>query len=103
MTLRLANATSIINEDAHLAATDLDPELRALAGTTLLITGAGGFLLSYMLDVVAAWNHLGSAAPCHVIAVDNHRRQRERDVADARSDEGGRAEHAVSQHQRDLR
>jgi dTDP-glucose 4,6-dehydratase/UDP-glucuronate decarboxylase len=71
MTLRLATATSIIKEDAGLAATDLDPELRALAGTTLLVTGAGGFLLSYMLDVVAAWNHLGSAAPCHVIAVDN--------------------------------
>jgi dTDP-glucose 4,6-dehydratase/UDP-glucuronate decarboxylase len=71
MTLRLSTVTSIIREDARLAASDLDAELRALSGTTLLVTGAGGFLLSYLLDVVAAWNQLGSAAPCHLIAVDN--------------------------------
>ena len=61
----------IIVEDINRIVDDLGPELDALAGTTLLITGANGFLCSYLVDVVLAWNDRKKGADCKVIALDN--------------------------------
>src|SRR5215467_13510917 len=69
----MSTVTPIIREDARLVAADLRDELEQLAGTTLLLTGAGGFLGSYLLDVLAASNAARPERPCHVLAVDNFR------------------------------
>lgn len=42
-----------------------------LSGTTLLVTGASGFLCSYFVDTVAALNEKVLDSPCQVIALDN--------------------------------
>ncbi|MHB8140340.1 MAG: NAD-dependent epimerase/dehydratase family protein [Vulcanimicrobiaceae bacterium] len=46
--------------------------LAELSGTTLLISGAGGFLCSFVLDVIAALNEVFDA-PVTVIAMDNYK------------------------------
>jgi dTDP-glucose 4,6-dehydratase/UDP-glucuronate decarboxylase len=43
-----------------------------LSGTTLLVTGANGFLCSYFVDTVAVLNERVLAEPCRVIALDNN-------------------------------
>jgi dTDP-glucose 4,6-dehydratase/UDP-glucuronate decarboxylase len=63
--------TSVLNEDAELIVDEMKDALGALGGTTLLVTGAGGFLCSYFLDVVAAFNDRNIGPPCRVVAVDN--------------------------------
>jgi len=65
--------TSVIRDDARRVATDLAEELRPLAGTTLLLTGAGGFLGGFILDVVAAWNREAGERACRVLALENFR------------------------------
>jgi len=67
----MSTVTSVIREDAHLAAAGLGEASGALAGTTVLVTGACGFLGSYLLDVLAALSREGGLRPCHVLAVDN--------------------------------
>lgn len=63
-------AAGVIREDAALVAEELWDFLQPLKGATLLVTGAGGFLCSNFLDVIAAFNE--SARPgCRVLAVDN--------------------------------
>jgi dTDP-glucose 4,6-dehydratase/UDP-glucuronate decarboxylase len=66
-----ARCLDIIREDASRVADALGARLRALEGASLLVTGAGGFLCSNLLDVVAAWNDRREGRPCRVIAVDN--------------------------------
>ena len=66
----MTTATSIIREDAVQIVHDLAGPLDALKGTTLLVTGAGGFLCSHFLETIAVFNE--TARPgCRVIAVDN--------------------------------
>jgi len=69
----MSTVTAIIRDDARLVAAELARELRPLAGTTLLLTGAGGFIGSYLLDVLAAVGREGGGPPCHVVALDNFR------------------------------
>jgi dTDP-glucose 4,6-dehydratase/UDP-glucuronate decarboxylase len=45
--------------------------LNVLSGTTILVTGASGFLCSYFLDTIAVLNDEGLNPPCRVIAIDN--------------------------------
>lgn len=45
--------------------------LEKLRGTTLLVTGANGFLCSYFVDAVAALNDSGLRPSCKVVALDN--------------------------------
>lgn len=66
----MARATSIIREDAEQIVARVGEPLQSLAGTTIIITGAGGFLCSYLLDAIAAFN-ARAARPCRVIALDN--------------------------------
>lgn len=65
--------TSIIREDAQLIVAEMGEALQVLADTTLLITGGGGFLCSYFLDVAATLNDSGMRPPLRVIALDNFR------------------------------
>jgi dTDP-glucose 4,6-dehydratase len=64
---------SIIAEDVSKVLDQLQEYLRPLCGTTLLITGASGFLCSYFVEIIAALNVRTSEQPCRVIAVDNFR------------------------------
>jgi dTDP-glucose 4,6-dehydratase/UDP-glucuronate decarboxylase len=70
-TAPLATVTSVIRDDAAHVVRDLAPELDALAGTTLVLTGAGGFLGATFLDVLAAFNAAQPRRPCRVLALDN--------------------------------
>ncbi len=69
----LARVTPVIREDADQIVREMAGALLGLASTTLVVTGAGGFLCSYLVDVVAALNDSGRQAPCRIIAVDNFR------------------------------
>lgn len=68
----MGRATKIIGEDAAAIADRMADALAPLRGTELLVTGAAGFLCSYLLDVVKELNSRGGE-PCRVIAVDNHK------------------------------
>lgn len=58
-------------DDCRDVIADLGPRLDALAGRTVLVTGANGFLMSYLVDAVVAWNDSGRGAPARALAVDN--------------------------------
>jgi len=65
----MAAVTPTIREDAAIVAAEMRSALDALAGTTVLVTGAAGFLLSHLVDVLAAYNVLATT-PCRVLALD---------------------------------
>lgn len=67
----MTRISPIIFEDVAAILGDLDERLNPLAGTTILITGANGFLCSYLIDTVAAWNRRHAKTPCRIIALDN--------------------------------
>ncbi len=69
----MARNGSLISEDIEGILRELGERMEALCGTTLLVTGASGFLCSYFVDTVAALNEMGMGQPCRVIAVDNLR------------------------------
>jgi UDP-glucuronate decarboxylase len=71
MFLHLAKISRVIEVDAHAAATSLGAKMQDLSGATMLVTGAGGFLCSFLLDVMAALNRSVLSSPCSVIALDN--------------------------------
>jgi len=59
-----------IREDAVLVCAGITDWLKQLNGTTLLVTGAGGFLASHFLETIAVYNE--SHRPgCRVLAADN--------------------------------
>jgi dTDP-glucose 4,6-dehydratase/UDP-glucuronate decarboxylase len=65
---------SIIREDAELICQDPAIPLEKLNGTTLLVTGASGFLCSHFLETAAAFNEAAREAGkpgCRVLALDN--------------------------------
>ncbi|NBC11398.1 MAG: NAD-dependent epimerase/dehydratase family protein [Planctomycetes bacterium] len=66
----MARVSSIILEDARQIVERLGQSLEPLAGSTLLITGGGGFLLSYILDAVKAFNDRHADNPCRLVCVD---------------------------------
>lgn len=61
----------IVLDDCKIIVEDTAPAFQALAGKRVLITGASGFLMSYLVDVMAAWNALGRGDPVKVVALDN--------------------------------
>jgi dTDP-glucose 4,6-dehydratase/UDP-glucuronate decarboxylase len=67
----MASITSVIREDAQRIVKEMGEFLQPLCGTTLLLTGAAGFLCSYVLDVVDAFNRLKFGPVCRVMALDN--------------------------------
>jgi len=64
-------AASIIQEDAELVADKSLSNAGGVSGSTVMITGAGGFLGSFLLDVFESYNRIGTEKSCHIIAVDN--------------------------------
>ena len=58
-------------EDVERIVDELWTPLQGLAGSTVVVTGARGFLCSYFVDTLAALNDRGLNPPCHVIAIDN--------------------------------
>lgn len=62
--------TDIIRQDATALAAQMQAALQPLAGGSLLITGAAGFVGSFLVDVIAAFNRI-NGTPCRVIALDN--------------------------------
>lgn len=60
----------IIREDARWVVDRMGAALDPLRGTTFLVTGACGFLCSFVLDVCAELNSRGGK-PVRVLAVDN--------------------------------
>lgn len=77
--------TSIIRADVEGLAADLEPALRSLSGTSLLVSGGSGFLCSYFLDVVAYLNDAAWERPCRMICVDNLRSGLARRIVHLRS------------------
>lgn len=61
----------VIHADVKQVIDGLGAQLQKLSGTTLLVTGASGFLCSYFVDTIAALNDEGLQPPCKVIALDN--------------------------------
>jgi len=52
---------------------DIEPSLRRLSGGRILITGANGFLMSYVVDAIARWNETDGGNDVQILAVDNFR------------------------------
>ena len=67
----MSRISSVIREDASRIVARLGSALEPLAGTTLLVTGACGFLGSYVLDALASANDTLLARPCRVVGLDN--------------------------------
>ncbi|MBI5165209.1 MAG: NAD-dependent epimerase/dehydratase family protein [Magnetospirillum sp.] len=63
--------TAIIREDAEAVAANLGRLLDPLAGSSVLVTGAAGFLGSFFLDVLDAFNRTWPDRPARVLALDS--------------------------------
>lgn len=63
--------TQVDREDLGRLVDGIAPVREKLAGTTLLITGAGGFLMRYMAIALCHMNDHVLSAPCRMILVDN--------------------------------
>jgi dTDP-glucose 4,6-dehydratase/UDP-glucuronate decarboxylase len=63
--------TPIVIDDCNSIVDSLGEIMRPLAGGTLLVTGANGFLCSYFVDCIVEWNRRHPDAKARVIAVDN--------------------------------
>jgi UDP-glucuronate decarboxylase len=63
--------SQVVAEDVAVLLDDLSAVMPRFAGTTVLITGAGGFLMSYLVETLLAWNASAKGEPCKVIALDN--------------------------------
>lgn len=62
--------TDIIREDSQRVVDNLGPVLEPLAGSRVLVTGAAGFLGSFFLDVLDAFNQRHAENPALVTALD---------------------------------
>lgn len=60
-----------IVEDCNSIIHSIFPTLEQLSHSTVLITGANGFLCSYIVDVIAHWNKNYPDKACTVVALDN--------------------------------
>jgi len=66
-----SNYSSIVAEDIERLMLDLRDVLPRFDGTTVLVTGASGFLMSYIVETLMRWNQVGASKPCRVITLDN--------------------------------
>lgn len=66
----MARFSPVIKEDADLIVARMGSALEPLAGRTVLVTGAAGFLCSFLVDALCAANERLST-PCHILAMDN--------------------------------
>ena len=61
----------IIVEDAEKLLARYGERVSPLRGATVLVTGASGFLCSYLVDVLSTWNKHWANSPVRIVAVDN--------------------------------
>jgi dTDP-glucose 4,6-dehydratase/UDP-glucuronate decarboxylase len=59
----------LVYDDIQRVVEDVGSTLKRLSGKTLLLTGANGFLASYMADTIAWLNDNVFSSPCHLIAL----------------------------------
>ena len=67
----MTHLNPIIAEDIATIAARLDAYVDRLAGAEILITGGAGFLLSYVVDLIAHLNDVRFTAPARVTVLDN--------------------------------
>lgn len=63
--------SQVVGNDVAVLLGDLRSVLPKFSGTTVLVTGANGFLMSYIVETLLAWNESGAGPACRVIALDN--------------------------------
>lgn len=61
----------VVEDDVRALLSDLAAVLPRFSGTTVLVSGAGGFLMSYIVETLLAWNATDAGEPCRIIALDN--------------------------------
>jgi nucleoside-diphosphate-sugar epimerase len=72
MNLSITTAEGVIEADLEHLSRELHTEFSELGGTTLLITGAAGFLGYYLVKGALHWNdHHSGGARIRVVALDN--------------------------------
>lgn len=68
MVVKLSN---VIKEDIKDISNELEKQLKKLEASTILISGGGGFLGGYFLDLIDYCNNNLFKTPCHVICIEN--------------------------------
>jgi nucleoside-diphosphate-sugar epimerase len=70
---RIVPLGELLNDDLESICTDLAQELATMGGSRLLITGGGGFLGYYLVQVALHWNRTRArGAPIDVTVYDNY-------------------------------
>ena len=69
----MARYSSVIQEDCESIVNEMVGPMRAFAKSRILVTGGGGFLGSYFLDVLFNYNRLNPENKCQVFCFDNFR------------------------------
>lgn len=65
---------AVIESDIEEITRRSETDLRGLEGRCILITGGGGFLLSYLVDLLANYSQsLPSGQACRIVVVDNYK------------------------------
>ena len=59
--------TPIVEEDIYTILATCHEELTALSGKTLLLTGGSGFVGSYLVESIIAFNDTHNGAPCRLL------------------------------------
>src|SRR5258708_7755736 len=63
--------STVVEEDVTSTVARLEQVLLASAGTTVLVTGGAGFLMSYLVEVLVAWNRAQAGPRFRILALDN--------------------------------
>jgi hypothetical protein len=69
--LYMSRAGKIIHEDAEGMQATIPGVFSQLAGSNILITGASGFLGSYIVDILSVLNHPSPSLNANIVASDN--------------------------------
>ena len=59
--------TPIVEEDIRFVLATCCDELKALSGKTLMLTGGSGFVGSYLVESIIAFNHTHNGVPCRLL------------------------------------
>jgi dTDP-glucose 4,6-dehydratase/UDP-glucuronate decarboxylase len=86
--------SDVIEADVSALLADLHAVLPRFAGSTVLISGASGFLMSYIVETLLAWNATEAGPPCRVLALDNFKTGRPDRLAHL----DGRADLSIVRH-----
>ena len=65
------DALSVVKDDLERIIKDIEYDLLKISGSRFLITGAGGFLGYYLVNVLVSWNTINPNNKIIVYACDN--------------------------------